>query len=133
MPLARYRDAGIVIGLGSDVAAGPDVSLFGEMRAASYTQSGRRTMLGDSEPPMKPFDWLRLGSLEGARALGLEEQIGSIEAGKEADFICVDASLTTPVEGDAVDDAEEIASRLIYRTRPQMVRGAWVRGRRLPS
>jgi cytosine/adenosine deaminase-related metal-dependent hydrolase len=45
MPLARYRDAGIVIGLGSDVAAGPDVSLFGEMRAASYTQSGRRTML----------------------------------------------------------------------------------------
>ena len=52
-----------------------------------------------------------------------------MEAGKEADFICVDPSSTTPVEGDAVDDAEEIASRLIYRTRPQMVRGAWVRGR----
>jgi len=133
MPLARYRDGGIVIGLGSDVAGGPDLSIFGEMRAASYTQSGRRTMLGDSEPPMKPFDWLRLGSFEGARALGIDDRIGSIEQGKEADFICVDASTTTPIEGDVVDDAEEICSRLIYRTRPQMVRGAWVRGRRLPD
>jgi guanine deaminase len=133
MPLARYVNAGIIVGLGSDVAAGPDVSIFGEMRAASYTQSGRRTMLGDAEPPFKPFDWLRLGALGGARALGLDGQIGSIEPGKEADFICVDASQTTTIEGDDVDQAEEIASRLIYRTRPNMVRAAWVRGRRLPA
>ncbi|HEY7023818.1 MAG TPA: amidohydrolase family protein [Candidatus Limnocylindrales bacterium] len=133
MPLARYCDAGMVVGLGSDVAGGPDLSIFGEMRAASYTQSGRRTMLGDVEPPMKPFDWLRLGSFEGARALGLDDVIGSIERGKEADFICVDASATAPLDGDAVDEAEEICSRLIYRTRPQMIRGAWVRGRRLPD
>ena len=133
MPLARYRDAGIVIGLGSDVAGGPDLSIFGEMRAGSYTQSGRRTMLGGPEPPFMPFDWLRLGTLDGARALGLEQRIGSIETGKEADFICVDAGVTTPVAGDEVDDAQEIASRLIYRTRPNMVRGAWVRGRRLPA
>jgi len=133
MPLARYREAGVVIGLGSDIAGGPDLSIFGEMRAGSYTQSGRRTMLGDTEPVFMPFDWLRLGTLDGARALGLELHIGSIETGKEADFICVDAGATTPVAGDEVDDAEEIASRLIYRTRPNMVRGAWVRGRRLPA
>ena len=132
MPLARYLEAGVVVGLGSDVAAGPDVSIFGEMRAGSYTQSGRRTMLGDPEPQMKPFDWLRLGTLDGARVLGLDERIGSIEPGKEADFICIDAAQTTPVAGEDVDDPEEIASRLIYRTRPNMVRGAWVRGRRLP-
>lgn len=133
MPLARYRAAGIVVGLGSDVAGGPDLSIFAEMRAASYTHSGRRTMLGDSGPPLRPFDWLRLGSLDGARALGLDGVTGSIEPGKEADFIAVDASATTPVAGDAVDDPEEIASRLIYRTKPQMVRGAWVRGRRLAA
>jgi guanine deaminase len=133
MPLARYRDAGIVIGLGSDVAGGPDVSIFGEMRAAAFTQSGRRTMLGDAEPAMKPFDWLGMGALEGARALGLEAAIGSIETGKEADFICVDVGATTPAGGAEVDDPEEMCSRLIYRTRPQMVRGAWVRGRRLPA
>lgn len=133
MPLARYRDAAIVVGLGSDVAAGPDVSIFGEMRAASYTQSGRRTMLLDPERAYQPFDWLRLGTLEGARVLGLEDEIGSIEPGKQADFICVDAAATAPIAGDDVSDAEDICSRLIYRTRPQMVRGAWVRGRRLPA
>ncbi len=133
MPLARYLEAGISVGLGSDIAAGPDVSIFGEMRAGAYTQSGRRTMLGDQERPMKPFDWLRLGTLDGARVLGLDATIGSIEPGKEADFICVDAARTTPVAGEDVDDPEEIASRLIYRTRPNMVSGAWVRGRRLPA
>jgi guanine deaminase len=133
MPLARYLGAGIVTALGSDIAGGPDVSIFGEMRAGSYTQSGRRTMLGDNEPPLKPFEWLRLGSLDGARALGIDDVTGSIEPGKDADFILVDAATTTPVEGDDVADAEEICSRLIYRTRPQMIRGAWVRGRRLPA
>ena len=86
MPLAHYMEAGIVVGLGCDVAGGPDVSLFGEMRAAAFTQSGRRTMLGDAQPPMKPFDWLRLGSLEGARALGIDSVIGSIEAGQGSRF-----------------------------------------------
>jgi len=133
MPVARYRDTGIVVGLGSDVAGGPDVSIFGEMRAASYTQSGRRTMLGDTEPAFKPFDWLRLGTLDGARALGLDGSVGSIERGKEADFICVDVAATAPAGGDDVSDPEEICSRLIYRTRPQMVRGAWVGGRRLTA
>jgi 5-methylthioadenosine/S-adenosylhomocysteine deaminase len=103
------------------------------MRAGSYTQSGRRTMLGDAEEPLKPFDWLRLGSLEGARVLGLDRAIGSIEEGKEADFVCVDASVTAPVAGDERDEPDEIAGRLIYRARPSMIRGAWVRGRRLPA
>jgi guanine deaminase len=133
MPLARYLDAGIVVALGSDVAGGPDLSIFGEMRAGSYTQSGRRTMLGDSGPPLKPFDWLRVGSLDGARALGLDDVIGSIESGKEADFICVDASATSPLDGADTDDADEVTSRLIYRTKPGMIRGAWVRGRRLEA
>jgi guanine deaminase len=133
MPLARYRAAGIVVGLGSDVAGGPDVSIFGEMRAAAYTHSGRRTMLGDDLAALKPFDLLRLGSYEGARVLGLEQSIGSIEPGKEADFICVDAAPTTPPGGEDVSDPEEMCSRLIYRTRPGIIRGAWVRGRRLPS
>jgi guanine deaminase len=133
MPLARYLDAGVVTGLGSDVAGGPDVSIFGEMRAAAYTQSGRRTMLGDPEPQLKPLELLRLATYDGARVLGLEAEIGSIESGKQADLICVDPAATAPVAGDEVGDAEEIVSRLIYRTRPAMIRGAWVRGRRLPA
>ena len=133
MPLGRYLAAGITIGLGSDVAGGPDVSIFGEMRGGSYTMSGRMTMLGDSSAALRPLDWLRLGTLDGARALGIDDRIGSLEPGKEADFICIDPDTTAPIPASTVSDAEEIASRLIYRTRPQMVRGAWVRGRRLAA
>ena len=133
MPLARYLEAGIVIGLGSDVAAGPELSLFSVMRAGAYTQSGLRTMLGESRPPLKPLDWLRIGTIEGARALGLEARIGSLEVGKEADFILVDPSATAPIEGQAMDEPSDIVSRLIYRNRPGMIRGGWVRGRRLAT
>jgi 5-methylthioadenosine/S-adenosylhomocysteine deaminase len=133
MPLSRYLEAGITVGLGSDVAGGPDLSLFSVMRAGAYTQSGLRTMLGETRPALTPLEWLRVATLEGARALGLEETIGSLEVGKEADFICVDPSLTAPVGGDDRDDPMELMSRLIYRSRPDMVRGAWVRGRLLAA
>jgi guanine deaminase len=133
MPLARYLDAGLVVGLGSDVAAGPELSIFASMRAGAYTQSGVHTMLGDERPLLKPLDWLRMGTLEGARVLGMERETGSIEAGKDADFIVVDPAATAPIEGAQVDDPSDIVSRLMYRTREDMIRGAWVRGRRLPS
>jgi guanine deaminase len=132
MPLARYVEAGLLVGLGSDVAAGPDLSIFGEMRAGAYTQSVLRSSGSDTRPALTPLEWLRLGSLDGARALGLEDVIGSIETGKQADFICVDPRRTSPVPGQTLDDPTEIASRLIFRTSPDMIRGAWVRGRRLP-
>jgi guanine deaminase len=131
MPLARYLDAGLSVGLGTDVAAGPELSIFSVMRAGAYTQSGVRTMLGEERPSLTPLEWLRIGSLDGARALGLEAQIGSLEAGKEADFICVDPGVTSPLPGQETDDASDLMSRLIYRGRPDMVRGAWVRGKRL--
>jgi guanine deaminase len=133
MPLARYLDAGVVVGLGSDVAAGPDLSLFAVMRAGAYTQSGLRTMLNEQRASLTPLDWLRVGTLEGARVLGLEDAIGSLEAGKEADFICVDPRVTAAIDGGDSDDPLEIMSRLIFRARPDMVAGAWVRGRRLPA
>lgn len=133
MPLARYVAAGVTVGLGSDVAAGPDVSLFTVMRAGAYTQSGLQTMLSESRPSLKPLDWLRMASLEGARALGQETSIGSLEAGKEADLICIEPSLTAPVEAQPVDDPADLMSRLIYRSHPDMVRGAWVRGRLLET
>jgi guanine deaminase len=131
MRLGRYLEAGLTVGLGSDVSAGPDLSLFGVMRAGAYTQSGLRTMLDEPYAPLAPMDWLRLGSLEGARALGLDDAIGSVEDGKEADLIAIDTALTAPVPGGDATEPEEIASRLIFRSHPSMVRAAWVRGRLL--
>jgi guanine deaminase len=154
MPLARFLEAGLGVGLGTDVAGGPDPSLFSVMRVGAYAQNARRILAGDRHPVLGPLDWIRLGTLEGARALGLDDRIGSLEAGKEADLIAIDAGLTAPVRHtdfaiggasavtnaahqhqsrtfDDGDDPSDIASRLIFRPHPDMVRGAWVRGRRL--
>ncbi len=166
MPLARYLAAGVPVGLGSDVAGGPDPSIFRAMRVGAYVQNARRVAGLDNAPILGPLDWLRLGTLDGARALGLEESIGSLEVGKEADLIAVDVARTDPLArpggvqsdpggsapggsapsgsapsgsapGGAVrsdtdlGDPSDLVSRLIFRSHPDMVRGAWVRGRRL--
>jgi guanine deaminase len=133
MPLARYLDAGLSVGLGSDVAAGPDLSMFAQMRVGAYTQNALRTVQGEPLPILAPLDWLRVGSLDGARALGLERVTGSLESGKEADLIAIDTSLIAPLPGIDSDDPAEIASRVIFRAHPDMVQGAWVRGRLLPA
>ena len=132
MPLARYLDEGISVGLGSDVAAGPELSLFGVMRAGAYTHNALGTeaaALGS----LDPLRWLRLATLDGAAALGLQDEIGSIEVGKEADLILVDPELTAPLPGIETSDPSELMGRLIFRPHPAMVRGAWVRGRRLAT
>ena len=156
MPLARYRAAGISVGLGSDVAAGPELSIFAGMRAGAFTQSGLRVLeardaagaLSTSVPAARepaaaaaanrvpaaalaPLDWLRLGTFEGARALGIDDVTGSLEPGKEADLIAVDVDRTAPLPGVEASDPDELMSRLIFRPHPDMVRGAWVRGRLL--
>jgi guanine deaminase len=140
MPLTSRLAAGIPVGLGSDVSGGAELSLFGVMRAGAYAQQSRRTLAADDawidRPALGPLDWLRLATLGGARALGLDTAIGSIEAGKEADLIVVDPGATAPLgpEFDAaglLDDPSLLVSRLIFRADPSMVRGAWVRGRAL--
>jgi guanine deaminase len=135
MPLARYLEAGLGVGLGSDVAAGPDPSIFSVMQVGAYAQAALRTVAGEARPVLGPLDWLRLGTFDGARSLGLEARIGSIEAGKEADLIAVDPRLTAARRDLPYDpakvEAAEVMSRLVFRAHPDMVRGAWVRGRRL--
>ena len=131
MPLGRYLEAGMSIGLGSDVAGGPDLSIFSAMRTGFYAQNARLVAGLDATPVLDPLDWLALGSLGGARALGLDRVTGSLEAGKEADLIVVDPAFVAPLPGVHDEDPADLVSRLIFRAHPDMVRGAWVRGRRL--
>jgi cytosine/adenosine deaminase-related metal-dependent hydrolase len=137
MPLGRYLEAGLTVGLGSDVAGGPDLSIFSVMRDGFYAQNAR-SLAADADadeapaPATGPLDWIRLGSLAGAQALGLGDVTGSLEAGKEADIIAIDPSVIAPLDGQSADDDPvDLASRLVFRAHPAMVRAAWVRGRRL--
>ncbi|HET9416431.1 MAG TPA: amidohydrolase family protein [Candidatus Limnocylindria bacterium] len=134
MPLARYRSLGMKVGLGSDVAAGPEMSLFSVMRAASVTQRVLELSgAADAADGVHGVEWLRLATLAGARILGMESEIGSLEAGKEADLVAIDPRLTTPLPGDEppLASADDVMSRFVFRPHPNMVRAAWVRGRLL--
>ncbi len=131
MPLGRYLAAGINVGLGSDVAGGPDLSMFGAMRVGGYVQNALRVAGVGPSTILDPLAWLRLASFDGARALGLDAEIGSIEAGKDADLIVLDPALAAPPAAPEPDGPADLVSRLIFRSHPEMVRGAWVRGRRL--
>jgi guanine deaminase len=140
MRLALYRELGLRVGLGSDVGGSMGPSMFVAMQLGAITQNARAILLGDQEADrrgrLRSLDWLELASLAGARCLGLDGEIGSIEAGKEADLILVDPRMTSPVPGDPIadfDDADLLMGRLIFRQHPEMVRAAWVRGCRLPG
>ena len=132
MPLARYQAAGLSIGLGSDVSGGPDASVLSVMRVGAYAQMARRSMAGHEGSVLDPLDWLRMGTLDGARALGLGDVIGSLETGKAADLIAIDPAYVAALPDQrADDDPAALMSRLIFRAHPDMIRAAWVRGRRL--
>jgi guanine deaminase len=138
MPLGSRLAAGIGVGLGSDVSGGPELSMFGVMRMGAYAQQALKALSPTPETadPLGPLDWLRLATIDGARALGLDDVIGSIEVGKEADLIAVDPGRTAPLgsslDADGLlDDPSLLVGRLIFRSDPSMVRGAWVRGSRL--
>ena len=133
MPLARWRAAGISLGLGSDVSGGPELSLLAVARVGAYAQMARRSLVGAEGEILDPLAWLRLATLDGARALGLDGVIGSLEVGKEADLIVIDPARVAPLGTlePADDDTGDLVGRLMFRAHPEMVRAAWVRGARL--
>jgi 5-methylthioadenosine/S-adenosylhomocysteine deaminase len=90
-PLAALLDAGVTVGLGTDsVASNNRVDLLEEGRVAQLLQRSLR-----QDPAALPSErLLRLATLDGARALGLDGRIGSLDVGKDADLCAV--SLAAP-------------------------------------
>jgi 5-methylthioadenosine/S-adenosylhomocysteine deaminase len=91
-PLTQFFEHGLTIGLGTDSPASNNtVDPFDEMRIGLLLQRG---VSGESDFSryFTARTFIRLGTIWGARALGLEDEIGSLEAGKRADVIAVDLS-----------------------------------------
>jgi guanine deaminase len=122
-PIERVRKAGIKFGLGSDVAGGPNLSMFQVMKDSAYIQR---------EKWLTPTELFYLATLGGARTVNLQDKVGSLEAGKEADFIVVDPAAKSSVPADILEQpTHDILSSLVYVGDDRMVKATYVRGKRV--
>jgi len=121
-PVGRLLRAGASVAIGTDGAASNnDLSMFGEMRTASLLA---KSVAGD--PSVLPAaQALEIATLGGARALGMEASIGSLETGKDADVVAIDLS---PPETSPVYNP---ISQIVYSASTHQVTDAWVAGRRV--
>lgn len=112
--------AGVNVALGTDGAASNNVlDMLGEMQIAALLA---KTVVGNAAA-LRASEALRMATIDGARALGLADTIGSIEAGKWADLACVDLQ---SINSQPVYDP---LSQLVYTAHPQQVCDVWIAGR----
>ena len=119
-PVTAMRTAGIPVGLGTDGAASNnDLDMFEAMRQAAFLH---KLVTRDPRAIPAPVA-LRMATIDGARALGMESAIGSLEPGKRADLIVVSMSAArqTPMY--------DPLSHLVYTTRGDDVRTTIVNGK----
>jgi guanine deaminase len=102
--LAAARRAGAAVSLGSDVGGGTSFSMLRTMHDAHKVARMRRL-------PFDALDGFYLATLGGARALGMQERIGSFEPGREADFIVLRPD-ATPLLARRMAQVEGIEARL---------------------
>ena len=121
-PVAALKAHGINVALGSDGAASTNrLDIFGEARLAALIA---KTTTGDAGA-LPAACVLRMATLDGATALGLDRDIGSLEAGKSADAIAVDLG------GLEHAPCYDPVSHLIHATGRDQVSDVWVAGERL--
>ncbi|WP_226646685.1 amidohydrolase family protein [Mesobacillus subterraneus] len=88
-PVSKMLEKGVTVSLGTDsVASNNNLDLFEELKAAATVHKG----LAQDATVITAQQALRMATINGAEALWLEEQIGSLEAGKDADFIVVNSN-----------------------------------------
>ncbi len=119
-PLERFLDRGISVGLGSDSVASNNVcDLLEESRFAALAARN----LTDSKRFISPREILETATLGGAKALGLDDKIGTLEPGKQADLAII--SLTNPAQ-QPINDVE---ATLVFSSNGRDVESAYVAGR----
>jgi cytosine/adenosine deaminase-related metal-dependent hydrolase len=121
----RYLSEGISVSLGADGApCNNNLNMFEEMRLAGLIQ---KPVHGPTAMPVKTI--FEMATIGGAKTLGLEKEIGSIEAGKKADIVLLDLqSIWNPL---IQVEAENLYSTIVYSANPAnvdsvMIDGKWV-------
>lgn len=118
-PALDLRSAGVTVALGTDnVAANNAYDMIAEMRVAGLLASHRE---GRAQP-LSSRDLVRMATIEGAKALGIDHETGSLQAGKAADIIAIDIS------GPGYSQTPDVETLLVYSGSGRDVRHVWVGG-----
>jgi 5-methylthioadenosine/S-adenosylhomocysteine deaminase len=121
-PVVDLKAAGVTVALGTDnVAANNGYDMINEMRVAGLVASHRE---GRAQP-ISSAELIRMATIEGAKALGLEHEIGSLEVGKSADLIVIDIS------GAGYSETPDVETLLVYSGSGRDVRHVYVAGEQL--
>lgn len=119
-PIRRYLDRGIRVALGTDSAASNnDLSLFKEMDIGAKYQKA----VNGSSTALTAVEMLRMATLDGAHALGMEDKVGSLEVGKLADFI------TLSLDPFHMQPVHNLVSTLVYSANGSEVRNVVCHGK----
>jgi 5-methylthioadenosine/S-adenosylhomocysteine deaminase len=119
-PIKQMLDDGISVSLGADGAACNNrLDMFTEMRTAALLQ---KVLHGPEVLPAKRI--LQMATIEGARALGLADETGSLEIGKRADLIIVDLG-----GAHSLPQPADVFSSIVYSSQPADVRTVIIDGR----
>lgn len=121
-PVKQLQESGINVALGTDGAASNnDLDLFGEMKTAALLAKA----IGDDAAALPASKALAMATINGAAALGLKDEIGSLSPGKSADCIAV--------EMDRIESLPmyDVISHLVYTASRNQVTDVWIRGERL--
>ena len=111
-PLADLRRAGVVVGLGTDSPAStPSFDMFEELRAAVSMARARERDAG----ALQPADALRLATIDAARALQLDDRVGTLTPGKRADLAVVSLA------GSPYHPVEDPAAAVVFGGSPDRV------------
>ncbi|KQN77128.1 amidohydrolase [Devosia sp. Leaf64] len=121
-PVVDLKAAGVTVALGTDnVAANNGYDMINEMRVAGLVASHRER----TAQPISSAQLVRMATIEGAKALGLDHEIGSLEVGKAADIIAIDIS------GAGYSETPDIETLLVYSGSGRDVRHVFVAGEQL--
>ena len=121
--ITKYKKQGILVGLGTDgQGSGNNLDMFEAMKIAALIQGG----IHENEERIDSKEVIKMATINGAKLLGMDNVIGSIEVGKEADIIIVD--ITPNMDNIKMIPNNDIISNLVYNADGKNVETTIVNG-----